>query len=236
MATTTTGAKRAQPMEQRDQRAGRGRGADDTRARIVDAALEALRQGGIAGISARGIARIGGFNQALIFYHFGSVEGLLIEVARSESERRSALYAEALADVTSLPELVAVARRLHDEEFKTGSVAALTQMLAGAGGSAEMAQGVWEALEPWTRLVRETIERLLVGTPFDGVLPAQDLTEAVAALFLGIELFTGLNPEGGETSVFRTMEMVATLVDTLLRPAPLSPPSSPASPPSPAGP
>jgi AcrR family transcriptional regulator len=204
-------------MQQRDQRAIPRRGADETRARIIDAALEALRRGGIAGISARGIARLGDFNQALIFYHFGSVEGLLIEVARSESSRRSALYADALAGVTSLPELVAVARRLHDEEFKSGSVAALTQMLAGAGGSAEMAQGVWDALEPWTRLVRETIERLLAGTPFDGVLPAEDLTSAVAALFLGIELFTGLNPAGAETSLFATMEMVAALVDTLLQ-------------------
>jgi AcrR family transcriptional regulator len=209
-------------MQQREQRTIRGRGATETRARIVDAALEALRQGGIAGISARGIARIGEFNQALIFYHFGSVEGLLIQVARSESERRSALYADALAEVNSLPELVAVARRLHDEEFKSGSVAALTQMLAGAGGSAEMAQGVWDALEPWTAQVHDTIERLLAGTPFEGVLPVDDLTDVVAALFLGIELFTGLNPAGAEAGMFRTMEMVATLVDTLLRP-PASP-------------
>ena len=74
-----------------------GAGAEATRARIVDAALQALRDEGIAGISARGIARHGGFNQALIFYHFGSVEGLLVAVAQSESERRSALYAPALA-------------------------------------------------------------------------------------------------------------------------------------------
>ena len=76
--------------------------ADATRARIVEAALQALRDEGIAGISARGIARHGDFNQALIFYHFGSVEGLLVAVAQRESERRSALYAPALADVTSL--------------------------------------------------------------------------------------------------------------------------------------
>ena len=60
-------------------------GAEQTRARILDAALQALRDEGIAGISARNIARHGGFNQALIFYHFRSVEGLLVAVARSES-------------------------------------------------------------------------------------------------------------------------------------------------------
>lgn len=189
----------------------------DTRSRIVDAALQALREGGIAGISARTIARHGGFNQALIFYHFGSVEGLLIAVARSESERRSTLYAAALQDVGSLAELVAVARRLHEEEFKGGSVAALTQMLAGASGSEEMARGVWDALEPWTTLVGDTIDRLLANTPYAGILPAADLTSAVAALFLGIELFTGLDPKGGEATLFTTMESVAALIDALLQ-------------------
>ena len=189
-----------------------------TRERIVEAALAALRAEGIAGISARSIARQGGLNQALIFYHFGSIDALLVAVARSESERRSALYAEALREVDSLAGLVAVARRLHEEEFQAGTVAALTQMLAGAVGGAELAQGVRDAFEPWTAMVGETIDRLLDGTPYAGLLPAADLTTAVAALFLGIELLVGVDPDAaaGE-SLFGTMEAVAHLVDALIR-------------------
>lgn len=201
----------------------------DTRSRIVDAALEALREDGIAGISARNIARHGGFNQALIFYHFGSVEGLLIAVARAESERRSELYASTLGEVGSLAELVAVARRLHEEEFRSGSVAALTQVLAGASRSEELARGIWDSLEPWTALVGDTIERLLAGTPYAGVLPVDDLTSAVAALFLGIELLAGLAPNGAGGGVFTTMESVAALIDALLGAAPpagLPPPAA----------
>ena len=197
-------------------------GAELTRARILDAALQALRDEGIAGISARTIARHGGFNQALIFYHFGSVEGLLVAVARSESERRSELYAPALAEVSSLAELVAVARRLHDEEFQAGTVAALTQMLAGAVGSEDLSLGITEALRPWTTLVGETIDRLLADVPFGELLPRDDLTSGVAALFLGIELLTGLDPGIASGSLFTTMETVATLVDGLLRGAPPS--------------
>jgi AcrR family transcriptional regulator len=190
--------------------------AVDTRTRILDAALAALRADGIAGVSARSIARHGGFNQALIFYHFGSVEGLLVAVARSESERRSALYAEALREVTSLSELVAVARRLHDEEFQAGTVAALTQMLAGAVGSEDLSRGIREALDPWTSLVGETIARLLGDTPYAELLPAADLTAAVAALFIGIELLAGIDPEAAGDSLFGTMEAVAAVVDGLL--------------------
>jgi len=194
-------------------------GAEQTRTRIVEAALQALRDEGIAGISARSIARHGGFNQALIFYHFGSVEGLLVAVARRESERRSALYAPALAAVTSLSELVAVARRLHDEEFQAGTVAALTQMLAGAVGSEELARGIADSLRPWTALVGETIDRLVADTPFRDVLPRDDLTSGVAALFLGIELLTSLDPDLAEGSLFTTMESVARLIDGLLHAA-----------------
>jgi AcrR family transcriptional regulator len=190
--------------------------AVDTRTRILDAALAALRADGIAGVSARSIARHGDFNQALIFYHFGSVEGLLVAVARSESERRSALYAEALREVGSLSELVAVARRLHDEEFQAGTVAALTQMLAGAVGSEDLSRGIREALDPWTSLVGETIARLLGDTPYAELLPAADLTAAVAALFLGIELLTGIDPDAAGGSLFGTMEAVAAVVDGLL--------------------
>ena len=189
----------------------------DTRSRIVDAALQALRAEGIAGISARTIARHGGFNQALIFYHFGSVEGLLVAVARSESERRSELYAPALREVTTLADLVGVARRLHDEEFQNGAVATLTQMLAGAVGSDELALGIREALAPWTTLVRDTVTRLLADTPYAGLLPHEDLTAALAALFLGIELYTGLDPEAATGSLFTTMGAVAGLIDGLLR-------------------
>ena len=44
-----------------------------TKARIVAAAIETLKTDGFAGASARAIAKAGGFNQALVFYHFGSV-------------------------------------------------------------------------------------------------------------------------------------------------------------------
>ena len=195
----------------------------DTRARIVAAALDALRAEGIAGFSARTIARQGGFNQALIFYHFGSVEGLLIAVARSESERRAALYAAELREVGSLADLVAMARRLHEEEFRSGSVAALTQVLAGATRSDELARGVWDALEPWTARVGETIERLLAATRYAGVLSTDDLTTTVAALFLGVELLTGLAPERAGTTLFTTIGALAALIDTLTGTGPADP-------------
>ncbi|MCP3855949.1 MAG: helix-turn-helix transcriptional regulator [Actinomycetia bacterium] len=50
----------------------------ETREKILDAALETVRVEGLVGTSARAIAKAGDFNQALVFYHFGSVDELLL--------------------------------------------------------------------------------------------------------------------------------------------------------------
>ncbi len=191
---------------------------EDTRSRMITAALATIRNDGIASVSARAIARTGGFNQALIFYHFGSVDGLLVAASRAESERRSALYAERLSGVASLPELVRVARDLHEEEAKHGSVAVLSQMLAGAATSPELAVGVRDGFDPWMALVEEAVTRVLEGTPYAGIVPVEDLSFAIASMFLGMELITGLQPERSrDASLLTTLEALATLVDALLR-------------------
>jgi AcrR family transcriptional regulator len=77
---------------------------------IVEAALEALRTEGFAGATSRAIARIGGFNQALIFYHHGSLEQLLLAALARTGEERLARYREALAPVTRLDEAAAARR------------------------------------------------------------------------------------------------------------------------------
>src|SRR6266481_1905830 len=52
--------------------------ASATRDRLVEAALATLRTHGFPGTTARAIARAGKLNQALIFYHFGSLDRLLL--------------------------------------------------------------------------------------------------------------------------------------------------------------
>ena len=85
-----------------------GRGSA-TRRRIIEAALRTVREEGFADTTARAIARRGGFDQALIFYHFGSVDRLLLEAFDEASARQIAKYREAAAEVSSLSDLVRIA-------------------------------------------------------------------------------------------------------------------------------
>ena len=80
-----------------------------TRDRIIDAVLRTVRDEGLVGTSVRQIARTGGFNQALIFYHFGSVDELLLAALERANERRIACFRERLEAVRSLSDLVRVA-------------------------------------------------------------------------------------------------------------------------------
>lgn len=193
----------------------------DTRLKIIDATLECLRTEGIADTSTRAIARIGNFNQALVFYHFGSMEQLLIAASVTESDRRSARYQDRLATVTSFPELVKVARALHDEEVEQGSVAVLTQLLAASTSSDALKQGIYAGLDPWMHLLEEALDRVLAGSPWATALPARELAFAISSLFIGVEMMAGLDAERqAEQRLFNTIESLGFLVDALLQMTP----------------
>ena len=189
---------------------------EDTANRIMRAALETVRDVGIKGTSARAIAAKGGFNQALIFYHFGSVTNLLIEAARNSSAERVTAYRSLTAEVASLVELVEIATRLHDDSAKDGSVAVLTQLMAGAASDPAMGKAILEGFEGWIGLVEEGLSQALEGEPLAGVVPAREAAYAISALFLGIELMTRLDPEKSEAdAVFAALGELAELMGSM---------------------
>ena len=96
-------------MAKAGRRAGAGGGAkrDEIRQRIIDAAFVTLRDLGYADASARAIANRGGFDQAQIFYYFGSVNNLLVAALESSSLQQLAAYRESVQGVTSVTEILA---------------------------------------------------------------------------------------------------------------------------------
>jgi len=77
-------------LERMVKKSSRGRAEEGTRTRahLVEAALRTLIEEGYAGTSARAIAGRAGLNPALIFYHFGGVDDLLLAALdRSSAER-----------------------------------------------------------------------------------------------------------------------------------------------------
>ena len=65
----------------------------DTRTKLLEGALRTVTEQGIAKTSARTIAAAAGVNQALVFYHFGSVDELLAGPGGRRSRRLLASFA-----------------------------------------------------------------------------------------------------------------------------------------------
>ncbi len=190
----------------------------ETRAKIIAATLDTLREEGIVGTTARAIARRGDFNQALIFYHFGSVTDLLVAAAVHEGEQRAARYQPRLESVSTLAELVAVARELHDEEVGHGGLNVLTQLLAGAASAPELRAGLMTSFQPWMRLVQDAVGHVLAPTPYANVVRSEDLAYVITSLFLGIELMHTLEPDDNKAvAIFDTFGALAVAVEALLQ-------------------
>ena len=187
-----------------------------TRDRLLEAVPTVLAREGIAGTSARVLAAEAGVNQALIFYHYDSVDGLLAEAARTISESRAEVYADRLAGVDSFAGLAAEARRLHHEEQAAGNLAVLTQLLAGSRTRPELAPALRDNFELLAGPVEATLRHLLADSPLDGQLDPGDLARGIAAGFLGLQLLDGTVTDV-EAGPFSALDTLAAIVDLALQ-------------------
>ena len=191
---------------------------DETRARIVEAALQTLKTEGIVGTSARAIARQGDFNQALIFYHFGSVDDLVVAAVSEMSRRRMGNHRPKLESAESLTELIAIGREIHNDDLVADNMAVLTQAFAGARAKSEIGVKLYNELAPWTDLVTDAVRRVLEGNAFAKAINAEHIAQVISALFLGLELLEDLDPERGSAEgVFDTLEGLARMLELLLQ-------------------
>lgn len=190
---------------------------EETQARIVAATIRTLRQEGIRGTSARAIAREGDFNQALIFYHFGSVDDLVIAAVAELSNKRMQRHRARLEEAERLSDLIRIARVLNAEDRADDNMTVLTQAFAGARGDTDMGPKLYDELEPWNTMLAESIRRTLGTSPLATAVPHERIAQAIGALFLGIELLDDLDPDRANAEeLFDTLEPLATMLEALL--------------------
>ncbi len=176
-----------------------------------------LRTRGFPGTTARAISRAGKLNQALIFYHFGSLDRLLLAALDLTSARRLARYQAALKEVTSLTDLIDVMARLYAEDVAVGHVAAVQELVAGGSSVPGLRPEVVARMEPWVRFADGVITRLLKGTLLDSVLPTRDFAYAAVALYFGIETLTHLDGDRSRAeALFETAKQLAPIADAIL--------------------
>jgi len=190
--------------------------ANQTKNKIIDATLKIIMEDGLIGISARNIAKAGDFNQALIFYHFDSIENLLLASVQRASKNRFEKYKEELSSVKNLSELAELSNRIRAKKDEPDS-AALAILAAGWSTSNDLPEKLKESLEPWNKAVEEIVERVFKNTSVTNIVSANQLAKIISALFLGLEIESRLDTDGKTTSeIFDTLNTLATLLDSML--------------------
>ncbi|CAN5820372.1 TetR family transcriptional regulator [soil metagenome] len=166
-----------------------------TKQRIVDAAFSTLKEEGFAGTSARAIARRGGFNQALIFYHFGTLNDLLLATLDKTSADRMSRYRDSIGKAKSVDDKIQTATRLYREDLVSGHITVISEMVAGSLARPDLGPEVVARMEPWIAFTEGVISDLLTGAVFESAVNPRTLAFAVVALYLGVDLLSHLDQD-----------------------------------------
>lgn len=184
-----------------------------TKERIVAAALETLKEEGFAGTSARAIARRGNFNQALIFYHFGTLNDLLLAALDRTSAERMARYRDAVRSPGSIEDRIRMATDLYREDLETGHITVISELIAGSLARPDLGPEVVARMEPWVELVEEVLADVLAESPLAGVIQPRPLAFGVIALYLGVDLLSHLDQDHSRAdALFETAGRLAPLL------------------------
>lgn len=187
-------------------------GGDETKQQILRATLETVKSMGFTGATSRAIARTGDFNQALIYYHFGSLDALLLAALDHTSTERLNRYRAAVAAAASLEQLLAVATQIHVEDSERGHTTVVAQMIAGSVARPELAPEMLARMEPWIDLCEEAILKASSLAGLAIPLPSRDLAYAAATFYLGVNLLTHLDPEQRIDALLARAQQLAPLL------------------------
>ncbi|MCE7008802.1 TetR/AcrR family transcriptional regulator [Kibdelosporangium philippinense] len=186
----------------------------ETRRKLIDGTVETIRTVGISGVSARSIAAAAGVNQALVFYHFGSVHDLLAAACMTHTKASVELFQPDLDKVSTLKELLAVGKDMHTKQSETFNVTILAQLLAGARNDAGLAETTRTALQLWIDAIEKVLIRVLAKSPAKDLVDTKGLAGAVSAAFIGLELYEGIDPAGAARAL-DTLDQMAVLVEVV---------------------
>ena len=197
------------PAPSGDLRVAQGR---STRALLLAAAADLLREEGYAATSTRAVADRAGARLSLVHYHFGSKRGLLLAVFDDLTERLLQRQRAMFNDGRPFAEQWRSACDYLHEDIDSGYVRILWELWAAGLADPELAER-WRATQRgWRELVEARLERLQTERGVELPMRPRALAALIGSLFEGteVEILAGV-PED-ETPHLEALEACAALI------------------------
>lgn len=163
-----------------------------TKAKILDAAFRRLAHDGYAALSVREIAKDARVNHALINYHFGSKDQLVIEVLDAANRQLLARQQHMYAQAGGFAEKWAQARRFYEDDKASGFVRVQAELWAASLSNPELREKFLPRLLAWRNVVLGAVREALAaleahGTTLPAPFSAQALACWISEFWLGME-------------------------------------------------
>ncbi len=194
----------------------------ETKAQLMAATVRLTSREGIRAATARAIAAEAGVNQALVFYHFDGIEGLLRAAYADATTEMVQRYVAEFEHVSTFAELHAVGVRLGQRSRADGSAALLSHIIAASHTDEAVAQMLVTDLALWQTAVADAVRRVLANRGLSESLDIDAMSSAVAASSIGMIILDAV-PGAPLGETMPSLSGVASIVDRAVRlvPAPL---------------
>lgn len=188
--------------------------AELARHRLTQAAFEVVRDQGWANASARNIAAQAGVSQALVFYHFGTVDDLVAAASDAAVAQAIADQEADFATAATLSDLLRIGRELSRRDRLSGNTAFMAQVMSAGQHNETLAQAATRAMSAWEGQLADELRRVLDGGILADVLDAGELAPLISTTFIGLELREGVGPGAAEQAL-RTLERLGELASAV---------------------
>lgn len=172
-------------MEAASAPAGQARLESEKARRIVEAMRTSVGLRGVAGSTFDQVAQAAGVSRGLLHYYFGSKERLLGEVVRHDCEIRIAALREALAEASSVDQLIEpmlAGFRSYLEEDGAAAPTLIFELFIASRDNPE----IQEELADLYRNVRATVADALAAKQREGVVALRADPASVAAIIFAM--------------------------------------------------
>lgn len=199
----------ATPAPSGDLRVAQGQ---STRALLLAAASDLLREEGYAATSTRAVADRAGARLSLVHYHFGSKRGLLLAVFEDLTERLLDRQRAMFNDGRPFAEQWRTACDYLHEDIDSGYVRILWELWAAGLADPELAER-WRATQrDWRELIEARLERLQTERGVELPMRPRALAALIGNLFEGaeVEILAGVSED--ETPHLEALEACGELI------------------------